>query len=55
MDAVMQCTQGGRTTTVTTTGTFTGDSYTAKTDMAMSGGMKMSSTVTGKRLGACKS
>jgi hypothetical protein len=55
MNAVMQCNQGGRTTTVTTNGTYTADSYSAKSDMTMTGGMKSTASVTGKRVGECKS
>lgn len=51
LNAVMQC-QGGMTGRMT--GTFTPTSYAATNDMAMSGGMKMTSRVTGRRVGDCK-
>ena len=51
LNAVMQC-QGGMTGRMK--GTFTPTSYAATNDMAMSGGMKMTSRVTGRRVGNCK-
>jgi hypothetical protein len=51
LDAVMQC-QGGMTGRMT--GTYTPTSYAATSDIAMTGGMKMTSKVSGRRVGDCK-
>lgn len=51
VDAVMQC-EGGMTGRMS--GSFTPTSYTATNDISITGGMKMSSRVTGRRIGDCK-
>lgn len=51
VNAVMQC-QGGMTGRMT--GSFTPTSYAATNDISTTAGMKMSSRVTGRRVGDCK-
>lgn len=51
IDATMQC-QGGMTGR--SKGTFTATSYAMSNDVAMTNGMKMSSKITGRRVGDCK-
>ena len=51
IDATMEC-QGGMTGR--SKGTFTTTSYAMTNDVAMTNGMKMSSSITGRRVGDCK-
>lgn len=51
ISAVMQC-QGGMTGRMA--GTFTPTSYAATNDISTTAGMKMTSKVTGRRVGDCK-
>lgn len=55
LNSVMQCDQApGRSMTMTSKTTYSSTTYSSKSHMEMTGGMQSSSTVTGKRLGACK-
>jgi hypothetical protein len=56
MSATMVCQQRGASMTVRSAGTYTPTSYTATASMVMTGGggMKMTTNVSSKLIGACK-
>lgn len=58
IDAVMKCSEGGATQTMTMAGTYSGDSYKMGMTMESAGGgsetgMKMKMRVDARRIGAC--
>jgi hypothetical protein len=59
IDAVMKCSEGGATQTMTMAGTYSGDSYKMGMTMESAGGasqagIRMKMRVDAKRIGACR-